>query len=68
MHSITINWSEREGDRMDNMINEKYPSLDSGIINRNQNNTISMEEAVEDVTPFAWTDEVLKGKKRVTVY
>lgn len=47
--------------------NYDYPDLDDEIIKRNSSHIISYEEAVKDVIPFAWTDEVLSGQKKVVV-
>lgn len=51
---------------MDN--NKEYKKIDFKQLLENKKITIvSSKEALKDVTPFEWSDEVLSGKKKVII-
>lgn len=49
------------------MIREKCRSLDMGKINNKKSRIISAKSALSDVTPINWSEDVLLGKKKITV-
>lgn len=49
----------------DGMNNTAYAILDMDLIRSKKTKYISSEEALKDVVPIEWTDEVLSGKKKV---
>jgi RimJ/RimL family protein N-acetyltransferase len=49
------------------VINNKYNPLDMKILRSKESTTISSEEALKDIEPIDWSDEVLSGKKKVTL-
>jgi hypothetical protein len=45
----------------------EYKKLDMNKLNCRITEFISTEEALKDVIPIEWSDDVLSGKKKVTV-
>lgn len=44
-----------------------YATLDLQALSRKKGKFISSEEALKDVVPIDWGDEVLRGEKKVTI-
>ena len=49
------------------MSNQQYRKLDMSKLKFREHSTISTEEALKDVTPIKWSQEVLDGKKKVFI-
>ncbi len=49
------------------MNNENLRPLNMNKIKEKQNVFISSKEALKDVTPINWSNEVLSGKKKILV-
>jgi len=49
------------------MKNQKLKPLDLTKLKNKQSKFISSKEALADVTPITWNEDVLTGKKRVIV-
>lgn len=47
--------------------NEKYNPLDIKVLRSKKSTTISYEESLKDIKPIDWSDEVLSGKKKITI-
>lgn len=56
--------SEKNNDMEGNKMMKK---LDMNKIKSNPVNTISSRDSLKDVTPIQWNEEVLNGKKKVTI-
>lgn len=50
------------------MNNKKLKSLDLNTLKNKKTIIVSSEEALKDVTPIDWSEDVLSGKKKVTLY
>lgn len=46
---------------------EKYAALDLQALMRKNGKIISSKDALKDVQPAAWGEDVLQGKKKVAV-
>lgn len=46
---------------------QEYRRLDFSKLKHRMGNIISTEEALKDVTPIQWPEEVLTGKKKVII-
>lgn len=57
--------SDMSSSTMDNLT---YPKIDFKQLLKNKKTTIvSSEEALKDVTPIDWSDDVLSGKKKIII-
>jgi hypothetical protein len=45
----------------------EYKRLDMSKLNNRISKIVPMEEALKDVAPIEWSDDVLSGKKKVVV-
>ena len=59
-------FQENGGDAMSNVM-EKYATLDLQTLMRKNGKTVSSKEALQDIRPVDWGEDVLQGKKKVTV-
>ena len=50
-----------------NLTNAIHAKLDVSNLQERKHTTISSEEALKEITPIEWSDEVLEGKKEVTI-
>ena len=50
-----------------NMEEIKLRKLDMNKIRNKKHSFISSSEALADITPFEWSDDVLSGKKKVII-
>lgn len=49
------------------VIKEAYRTLDMSKISNKKSKVISCKNALSDVTPINWSDDVLTGKKKIIV-
>lgn len=49
------------------MNNKEYRQFDINRIKNKQSKIVSSEEALKDVTPIKWSEDVLLGKRKITV-
>lgn len=47
--------------------NTAFAPLNLNLINSKQSKIVSSENALKDVTPISWSDDVISGKKKVTL-
>lgn len=47
--------------------NVGYAPLNLNLLNNKQSKIVSSESALKDVTPISWSDDVVSGKKKVTL-
>lgn len=47
--------------------NQQYKTLDISKLKFREHSIISTEEALKDVTPIDWPDDVLNGDKKVII-
>ena len=48
-------------------MNPSYRRLDFSKISSRNTKVVSSEEALKDVTPVEWSEDILNGKRKVTV-
>mgnify|MGYP004475755775 FL=1 len=46
---------------------KEYPHFDMSILENKKRMTISTTEALKDIIPISWSDDVLNNEKLVTV-
>ena len=46
---------------------EGYKKLDRNILQNKKRRIISSNEALKDIVPIKWSDDVIKGRKKVTI-
>lgn len=49
------------------MSNQQYKKLDMSKLKFREHSIISTEEALKDVTPIDWPEDVLNGDKKVII-
>lgn len=49
------------------MKDKKYEGINLDILKSKKSRIISSEEALKDVVPIEWSDEVLEGKEKVVI-
>lgn len=49
------------------MNDKKYEGLNLNILKSKKSRIISSEEALKDIIPIEWSDEVLEGKEKVII-
>jgi UV DNA damage repair endonuclease len=60
--------NENTNEGVDTMnANVGYAPLNLNLINNKQSKIVSSERALKDVTPISWSDDVVSGKKKVTL-
>ncbi|MFR8346869.1 hypothetical protein [Mediterraneibacter gnavus] len=47
--------------------NQTYRRIDFGKIRNRNTKIVSSEEALKDVKPIEWSEDVLNGKRKVTI-
>lgn len=47
--------------------NQTYRRLDFGKIRNRNTKIVSSEEALKDIKPIEWSEDVLNGKRKVTI-
>lgn len=47
--------------------NQTYRRIDFGKIRNRNRKIVSSEEALKDVKPIEWSEDVLNGKRKVTI-
>ena len=45
----------------------EYPALDMNMIKSKQRKTISSKDALQDITPIEWGDDVTAGRVKIYV-
>lgn len=68
MERENVNTHERKGEDMNMTVENEYRKLDKSKLKNRKRTVISSEEALKDVTPINWRDEVLEGRKEDIVY
>lgn len=62
------NANENTNEGVDTMnANVVYAPLNLNLINNKHSKIVSSESALKDVTPISWSDDVISGKKKVTL-
>ena len=46
---------------------KNFPKLDMAVIDSKKVKIVSTAEAIKDVVPFNWDNDVLRGNKRIIV-
>ena len=46
---------------------EGYKKLDRNILQNKKRRIISSNEALKDIVPIKWSDDVINGRKKVTI-
>lgn len=49
------------------MDKKQFKSLDLNKLNNKKTVIVSSQEALKDVTPINWSEDVLLGKKKITI-
>lgn len=68
MKKETVNTHERKGEDMNMTVENGYRKLDKSKLKNRKRTVISSEQALKDITPINWSDEVLEGTKEDIVY
>lgn len=63
MEKKTMNTRERKGENMNVAVENNYRKLDKSKLKNRKKTVMSSEQALKDVTPIDWRDEVLEGTK-----
>lgn len=58
-----MNTHERKGEDMNVAVENDYRKLDKSKLKNRKRTVISSEQALKDVTPIEWSDNVLEGTK-----
>lgn len=58
-----MNTRERKGENMNVAVENNYRKLDKSKLKNRKKTVMSSEQALKDVTPIDWSDEVLEGTK-----
>ena len=56
---------ERKGEDMNTIVETGYKRLDKSKLKNRKRTIVSSEEALKNVTPIKWSNEVLNGTKTV---
>lgn len=59
--------SEEVRESFDEIINEKYKTLDLDKLRTKKSTIVSTEEALKDIVPINWSKDVLSGEKKVLI-
>lgn len=57
---------ERKGEDMNTIVETGYKRLDKSKLKNRKRTIVSSEEALKNVTPIKWSNEVLNGTKTVS--
>lgn len=68
MEKETVNTHERMGEGMNIAVENNYRKLDKSKLKNRKRTVISSEQALKDITPIDWSDEVLESTKEDIVY
>lgn len=58
-----MNTHERKGEDMNVAVENDYRKLDKSKLKNRKRTVISSEQALKDVAPIDWSDDVLEGTK-----
>lgn len=61
------NAHERKGENMNVAVETGYKRLDKSKLKNRKKTIVSSEDALKDVIPIQWSDEVLNGTKKVSL-
>lgn len=63
MEKKIMNTHERKGEDMNVAVENDYRKLDKSKLKNRKKTVVSSEQALKDVTPIEWSDDVLEGTK-----
>ena len=64
---VQDNFNTKEEEQIMYANNQIYRRLDFSKISSRNTKVVSSEEALKDVKPIEWSEDVLNGKRKVTV-
>ena len=64
---VQDNFNTKEEEQIMYANNQIYRRLDFSKISSRNTKVVSSEEALKDVTPVEWSEDILNGKRKVTV-
>ena len=64
---VQDNFNTKEEEQIMYANNQIYRRLDFSKISSRNTKVVSSEEALKDVTPVEWSEDILNGKRKVTI-
>ncbi len=64
---VQDNFNTKEEEQIMYANNQIYRRLDFSKISSRNTKVVSSEEALKDVKPIEWSEDVLNGKRKVTI-